>query len=147
MSVVAGVDIRRPRDAAERAAAVDLRIRVFCGEQGVTPDEEFDGRDDDAIHLVAVADGAVVGTCRLLFEGATGKFGRLAVEPRARRRGIGASLLAAAEREARAAGAGRIALNAQAHARSLYAAAGYAERGEPFQEAGIEHVRMERLLA
>ena len=32
-------------------------------------DDELDGRDGDALHLVAIDDGAVVGTCRLLTDG------------------------------------------------------------------------------
>ena len=141
------VALRRARDAAERSAAAELRIRVFCDEQGVTRAEEIDGRDDDAVHLVAIQHGAVVGTCRLLFEGTTCKLGRLVVAREARRRGIGGRLLALAEKEARTAGAGRIVLNAQTRARGVYCAAGYTERGARFMEAGIEHVRMERALA
>jgi predicted GNAT family N-acyltransferase len=141
------VALRRARDAAERSAATELRIRVFCDEQGVSREEEIDGRDDDAVHLVAIQRGAVIGTCRLLFEGTTCKLGRLVVAREARRRGIGGRLLALAEKEARAAGAGRIVLNAQTRARGVYRAAGYAERGARFREAGIEHVRMERALA
>jgi predicted GNAT family N-acyltransferase len=147
MSVVAGVDIRRARDETERAAAADLRIRVFCDEQGVPRSEEFDGRDGDATHLVAVEDGVVLGTCRLLGGGDTVRLGRLAVGRAARRRGIGAALLAVGEAEARAAGAERIVLNAQTRALGLYKAAGYETRGDRFIEAGIEHVRMERRLA
>ena len=141
------VALRRARDAAERSAAAELRIRVFCDEQGVSRQEEFDGLDEDAIHLVAIERGAVVGTCRLLFEGTTCKLGRLVVEREARRRGIGGRLLALAEGEARAAGAECIVLNAQTRARGVYRAAGYTERGGRFIEAGIEHVRMERPLA
>ncbi len=141
------VGLRRARDAAERSAAAELRIRVFCDEQGVSRQEEIDGRDDDAVHLVAIERGAVVGTCRLLFDGATCKLGRLVVEREARGRGIGGRLLALAEREARAAGSERIVLNAQTRARGLYRAAGYTEHGGRFMEARIEHVRMERPLA
>jgi predicted GNAT family N-acyltransferase len=141
------VGFRRARDAAERACAFELRIRVFCDEQGVTREEEIDGRDGDAVHLVAVERGVVIGTCRLLFDGATCKLGRLVVEREARRRGIGGRLLALGEEEARAAGAERIVLNAQTRARGLYRAAGYAETGGRFMQAGIEHVRMERPLA
>jgi predicted GNAT family N-acyltransferase len=141
------VALRRARDAAERSAAAELRIRVFCDEQGVSREEEIDGRDDDAVHLVAIQRGAVIGTCRLLFEGTTCKLGRLVVAREARRRGIGGRLLALAEKEARAAGAARIVLNAQTRARGVYRAAGYTERGARFMEAGIEHVRMERALA
>ena len=141
------VALRRARDAAERSAAAELRIRVFCDEQGVSREEEIDGRDDDAVHLVAIERGAVVGTCRLLFEGTTCQLGRLVVQREARRRGIGGRLLALAEKEARAAGSRRILLNAQTRARGVYRAAGYTERGGRFMEAGIEHVRMERALA
>jgi predicted GNAT family N-acyltransferase len=141
------VAVRRARDAAERSTAAELRIRVFCDEQGVSRQEEIDGRDQDAVHLVAIERGAVVGTCRLLFEGTTCKLGRLVVERTARGRGIGSRLLALGENEARAAGARRIVLNAQPRARGLYRAAGYMEHGGRFMEAGIEHVRMERPLA
>ena len=141
------VAIRRARDAPERSAATELRIRVFCDEQGVSRQEEIDGRDQDAVHLVAIDRGAVVGTCRLLFEGTTCKLGRLVVEREARGCGIGGRLLAFAENEARAAGAQRIVLNAQTRARGVYRSAGYAEHGGRFMEAGIEHVRMERALA
>ncbi|HEV7363708.1 MAG TPA: GNAT family N-acetyltransferase [Solirubrobacteraceae bacterium] len=141
------VVLRRARDAAECSAAAELRIRVFCDEQGVSRQEEIDGRDDDAVHLVAIERGAVVGTCRLLFEGTTCKLGRLVVEREARGRGIGGRLLALAEKEARAAAAKRIVLNAQTRARGVYRAAGYTERGHRFMQARIEHVRMERPLA
>jgi predicted GNAT family N-acyltransferase len=141
------VALRRARDAAERSAATELRIRVFCDEQGVSREDEIDGRDGDAVHLVALERGAVVGTCRLLFDGTTCKLGRLVVDRDARRRGIGGRLLALAEDEARAAGAERIVLNAQTRARGVYRGAGYTEAGDRFMQAGIEHIRMERPLA
>lgn len=141
------VELRRARDAAERSAAAELRIRVFCDEQGVSREEEIDGRDGGALHLVALEHGAVIGTCRLLFEGTTCKLGRLVVDRDARRRGIGGRLLELGEQEARTAGAQRIVLNAQTRARGVYRAAGYTEAGDTFMEAGIEHVRMERPLA
>ena len=100
------VDVRRPRDEEELAAALALREEVFCGEQGVTFEGDRDGRDDEALHLVAVDDGVVIGTCRMLIEpGGTAKFGRLCVRASARGAGVAAQLLAAAEEEARAAGA------------------------------------------
>ena len=141
------VALRRARDAAERSAATELRIRVFCDEQGVSREDEIDGRDSDAVHLVALERDEVVGTCRLLFDGTTCKLGRLVVDRDARRRGIGGRLLALAEDEARAAGAERIVLNAQTRARGVYRAAGYTEAGDTFMSAGIEHIRMERPLA
>jgi predicted GNAT family N-acyltransferase len=140
------VEIRRVRDAGELQAAVRLRREVFCVEQGVPEREELDGRDGEGIHLVAVQDGEVVGVCRLLMVGATGQFSRLAVRRDARRRGLASALLAAADREALAAGGRRMVLHAQTYARELYRAAGYRERGREFVEADIEHVAMEKVL-
>ena len=140
------VEIRRVAGPDELDALLDLRHRVFCVEQGVPKYEEIDGRDGDAIHLVAVRDGRVLGTCRLLFVDRTVQLSRLAVEPDARREGIATALLRAADREAAAARAKRIVLHAQTYARELYVADGYEERGRTFVEAGIEHVAMEKRL-
>jgi predicted GNAT family N-acyltransferase len=140
-------EVRRSAGAAELEALLDLRHRVFCVEQGVPKREEIDGRDGEALHLVAVADGRVLGTCRLLFAERTVQFSRLAVDPAARRMGLATRLLREAEREARAHGARRIVLHAQTYARELYVAAGYEEHGQRFVEAGIEHVAMEKRLA
>ena len=143
------VEVRRADGRAELDALLDLRHRVFCVEQGVPKREEIDGRDGDAVHLVAVRteDGRVLGTCRLLFVDRTVQLSRLAVEPASRREGIATRLLHEADREAAAARAKRIVLHAQTYAQQLYAADGYEPRGRTFVEAGIEHVAMEKRLA
>ena len=142
------IEVRRSRDADELAAALALREQVFCGEQGVTPEGERDGLDDEALHLVAVTrDGEVVGTCRVLLEGGAGRLGRLCVRRDHRGAGLGEALLAEAERAARGAGAERMDLHAQTAALGLYRRAGYAESGEPFMEEGIEHLTMRKRLA
>lgn len=143
----AAMDVRPARDAAELRQALGLRDRIFCGEQGVSAAAERDGRDGEALHLVAVDGGAVVGTCRLLFVRDAAFLGRLAVEGEHRRRGIGAALLRAAAQHASAAGASRINLHAQLDVRELYAGVGYVELGDPFVEEGIDHVTMEKALA
>jgi len=143
------VEIRRVAGPHEMDAALDLRHRVFCVEQGVPKREEIDGRDGEAVHLVAVRtdDGRVIGTCRLLFVDRTVQLSRLAVEPEARREGIATRLLAAADAEAEQAGARRIVLHAQTYAEGLYTNAGYEPRGRVFVEAAIEHIAMEKRLA
>jgi predicted GNAT family N-acyltransferase len=139
--------VRTARTDAELAAALELRERVFCSEQGVSPAADRDGRDPEATHIVALESGRVIGTCRLVFRGSTARLGRLAVEPEARGRGVAGAILAEASRVARDAAASRIALHAQTYAKRLYARDGYEESGEPFEEEGIEHVAMEKQLA
>jgi predicted GNAT family N-acyltransferase len=131
----------------EVAAALRLRERVFTGEQGVRTDADRDGRDGDATHIVAVEDGEVIGTCRLVFDGPTARLGRMAVRAELRGRGVGAALLEEAERCAREAGSARIGLHAQTPAMSLYARSGYVQRGARFIEEGIPHVSMDKSLA
>jgi predicted GNAT family N-acyltransferase len=139
-------EVRRLQDDEEMAAALALRHEVFCVEQGVPMHEELDGRDGEGVHLVAVSDGDLLATCRLLFVGPTVQFSRLAVRQSARRQGIASALLALADVETRAGGARRLVLHAQTYARALYEAAGYEPRGRIFMEAGIEHVAMEKQL-
>jgi predicted GNAT family N-acyltransferase len=139
--------VRAAEDAQEVTEALALRERVFCGEQGVDFGAERDGRDPEALHVVAFGEGALVGTCRVLLDGDVARLGRMAVEPGLRGHGIGAAVLDEAERQARAAGARSMRLHAQAAAESLYARAGYEPRGERFVEEGIEHVAMEKRLA
>lgn len=138
--------MRRACAERELSAALTLRHDVFCVEQGVPEHEELDGRDGDGVHLVAVEDDEVLGTCRLLMVGRTAQFSRLAVRASARRRGIATALLEQAELETRAAGGRRLVLHAQLYARALYEGIGYRARGSVFTEAGIEHIAMEKEL-
>jgi len=146
MTEVLAYEVRRVRGEAEMTAALALRYDVFCVEQGVPRREELDGRDGEGLHLVAVSNGDLLATCRLLFVGPTVQFSRLAVRRSARRHGIASALLELADAETRAGGAHRLVLHAQTYARALYEAAGYEPRGRIFMEAGIEHVAMEKRL-
>ena len=103
-----------------------------------------DGRDREAVHLVAIDEERVIGTCRLLFRGREARLGRLAVEPAARGQGVAAAILGEADRVSAATGADRISLHAQTYALDLYLDGGYRERGRRFMEEGIEHVAMEK---
>jgi len=141
------VDVRPARDRDEVDQALALREQVFCVEQGVPLAADQDGLDDVAVQVVAIEDGRVIGTCRVLVEGGIGRLGRMAVEAPARGRGLGAAILAAAEQSARDAGARLMRLHAQRYVEDLYAAAGYTPYGEPFDEEGIPHVGMEKPLA
>ncbi len=120
---------------------------MFVDEQGVDPAADRDGRDAEALHLVAVEEDRLVGTCRVIVAAGVGRLGRMAVEPELRGRGLGAAMLQAAEEGAAARGATRMRLHAQVSARSLYERAGYEPASGVFLEEGIEHVTMEKPLA
>ncbi|HWW91563.1 MAG TPA: GNAT family N-acetyltransferase [Solirubrobacteraceae bacterium] len=133
-----------PEDLRE---AVMVREEVFCREQGVPKEEELDGLDERALHLIALEpDGAVIGTLRLLLVEGEAKIGRVAVKRRWRRRGIASRMLQMALAGARERGCRRARLASQLQATRLYEEAGFTVESEAFEEAGIAHVWMGRPL-
>lgn len=129
-------------DVADGCAHV--RREVFVKEQGVPESIEMDGKDSEAVHVLASVSGQVVGTGRLL---ADGKIGRMAVLKTYRQSGIGGAMLALLLEEARERGLGKVYLNAQVGALRFYEDFGFAAVGDEFVEADIRHRRMELTLA
>lgn len=130
------------------ATCRQIRHEVFVVEQQVPEAEEWDDLDGQAIHLIARdAQGAAIGTARILFDGSTGKIGRVAVRKAGRGTGIGAALIRAALDElARMPGISRAKLGAQTHAIGFYEKLGFVAHGPEYQDGGIPHRDMTREL-
>jgi len=148
-----GYSIRWAGGPADISGAQALRFEVFCREQGVSSEEELDGRDDQALHVVVLeslqggVEGPVIATLRLLVCGEQAKVGRVAVHRSWRRRGIASRMLALALDRAQGLGCTRARLAAQLEAAALYEQAGFSAESEIFEEAGMPHVWMGRHLA
>jgi predicted GNAT family N-acyltransferase len=112
----------------------------------VPREEELDGLDDQALHVVALQPrtGQVIGTLRLLLDGGRAKIGRVAVEREWRGRAIASRMLTLALQRARERGCRDARLASQLEATGLYERAGFTVESEPFDEAGIAHVWMSR---
>jgi len=116
-------------------------------EQGVPLEDELDDHDrtdPDTVHALAYDDDRqAVGTGRFFpIDAARVQIGRMAVRADARGRGAGAALLTALMTEATRLGFSRAHLWAQTHARGFYLKEGFYDDGEPFMDAGIEHLPM-----
>lgn len=120
-----------------------LRLEVFVLGQGVPEDLERDELDAISDHALAEVDGTVVGTGRLLPDGT---IGRMAVAAASRGNGIGTAVLARLEERARERGLAVVELHAQLHACVFYERAGYVAFGDVYEEAGIDHRSMRKLL-
>ena len=133
----------------DRAACLAIRHSVFIIEQAVPPEIEIDGLDDDCTHLLARWERTPAGTLRIrwLPEEAKARIQRVAVLPDFRGRGIAGSLMdrALAAIQARS-DIATVSLGAQAHAIAFYQKRGFAPVGEPYMDAGIPHLDMERPL-
>jgi predicted GNAT family N-acyltransferase len=131
--------------AADFAAIRHVRFAVFVDEQGVPEDIELDDRDQRCTHVLAYDSDRAVGTGRIDVE-AGGKIGRVAVLVEARGRGVGTALMHRLHDLAVEAALRSVWCNAQISAVPFYVRLGYSVTSEPFDEAGIEHVRMQREL-
>jgi predicted GNAT family N-acyltransferase len=128
-------------------AAFAVRHQVFVVEQAVPPELERDEFDDVAVHLVALRGDEVVGTLRIVVSGGTAKIGRMAVLASERKGGIGTRLMERAAEVAQEMSVTDITLHAQLTAKEFYGKLGYCEEGDIFEEAGIAHVSMRKVIA
>ena len=132
---------------SELEGAINVRMRVFVVEQQIPVAEEIDDADATATHAIALYQGQIVGTGRLLYrDDGMVQIGRMAVDRQFRRQGIGGRILAFLEDEARAQGIGSCLLHAQEYVKAFYAGSGYVERGDLFLEADIPHIEMRKEL-
>ncbi len=132
--------------ATDHTEIYGIRFAVFVDEQSVPEDIEVDDRDPHCIHLLACDDGEAIGTGRIDLA-KSGKVGRVAVVASRRGQGVGTALMEYAHGVAKDNALDKVWCNAQVSALPFYESLGYRITGEPFYEANIEHVRMERSLA
>jgi predicted GNAT family N-acyltransferase len=127
-----------------RAEARPIRLTVFVEEQRVPVEIEWDEHDETSVHALAyAAEGKAVATGRLLPDG---HIGRMAVLKEWRGQGVGGAILERLIAAALARGDRELELFAQTHARDFYRRYGFVESGEIFEEAGIPHQAMRRML-
>lgn len=144
---MADLAIGEAHDASARAAAFAIRRAVFIDEQQISEALEFDGLDEDAVHLVARLDGQTLGALRLRFlDDGHAKIERVAVLEQARGSRIGQRMVDAALRLASDHRAREALLHAQVSVCRFYERLGFMSVGETFVEDGILHIAMRRPL-
>ena len=134
------------QELGERATLV--RQAVFVEEQGIAPDIEIDGQDATALHaLVTNRLDQPVATGRLVtLSPGVSRIGRMAVHRALRGGRLGRQMLDALVHAAAKRGDHQVVLHAQASAQPFYERAGFEVSGPRYEEAGLPHVPMQRLL-
>jgi YbgC/YbaW family acyl-CoA thioester hydrolase len=129
-------------------AAERLRLEVFVREQGIPREIEIDEFDPICRHVVAFNRlNQPIATGRLVSEApGVGRIGRMAVARELRGSRVGRQVLDSLVQAARDRGDGEVVLHAQRHAQSFYLRAGFVPEGEIYDEAGIDHITMRRVL-
>jgi predicted GNAT family N-acyltransferase len=121
-----------------------IRNVVFIHEQQVPIDDEWDDKDETAIHfLVTNTQGNAIGCARLLIEGNLLHIGRVAILGEYREHGIGRQLMQfvlvlCAQQYPDF----KIYLHAQTSRIAFYEHLGFIAQGDVFMDAGIPHIEM-----
>lgn len=139
-----------PGDDPLMLQVVDLCYETLHRPFGVTRNDDWGNDDPGSSHLVALADGRVVGYGRLLLEGDWGHIRQVAVREEWRGMGVGSWIVHALVELAREKGLPHVYLNARLTAVSLYERRGFTVVSpEPFPmpRTFLPHVRMEMELA
>lgn len=147
------MEIIRVSRQDELDRCLQIRMEVFVQEQRVPADlevDEYDASPDSCRHLLVAVDqrSAATGRWRLYdAEGWKAKLQRIAVRADLRGLGLGRTVVAELERWAREHGCREAVLDAQCQAEAFYRGLGYTTVSpEPFDDAGIPHVRMVKPL-
>lgn len=115
----------------------EIREQVFIREQQVPLALEWDGLDENAVHVLALDQYAsAIGCARILPHGV---IGRMAVLRDWRNKGVGKAILETAIAYCREQGWHDISLSAQTHAIPFYERAGFVICSEIYLDAGIPH--------
>ncbi len=121
---------------------LEIRREVFIEEQGWSEDDERDGCDEGALHLIIYSDEIPAATGRIWHDGRAFRIGRLAVRKRFRGQMLGDLALRLLIYKAFNSGAERLNVHAQTHVVPLYKKFGFHESGVEFMEAGRPHITM-----
>jgi predicted GNAT family N-acyltransferase len=129
------------------AGAFQVRREVFVAEQAIDQKEEFDGLDDQALHMVVVDGLDTIATARVRFlSNSRAKLERMAVLKPYRRHGVGTQIINHLIEHLRQRQIKEIVLHAQCTVVPFYEASGFLAVGSTFREAGIEHIKMKKRL-
>lgn len=126
-----------------------IRKKVFVEEQQVPPELEIDEFENISEHFVAYNEQHIpvgAGRLRPLSNTEAAKVERICVAKHERGNTLGAQIMHVLENVALEKGIQTLLLHAQEHAEDFYQRLGYQTISEPFDEAGIIHVKMKKEL-
>ena len=117
----------------------NIREKVFIQEQKVTPQLEWDGMDEKAIHFLVFNDKAAIGCARAIVIKDHMQLGRMAVLKEYRGQGIGSALLEKAMTIAKLNQLSAIYISAQCLAIDFYKKFGFEVKSDIYLDAEIPH--------
>lgn len=138
------IEVRKVNDADALEKVFAIRRTVFVDEQNCPPELEWEF-EEESTHFLGLVNGFPAGASRWRKTPKGYKLERFAVLKEFRGIGLGQALVAAVLNDIPA-DAKYVYLHAQIAAMPLYAKFGFEKAGEQFEEAGIQHFKMDMEL-
>ena len=117
----------------------NIREKVFIQEQKVTPELEWDGMDEMALHFLVFKDEEAIGCARAIVIKSQMQLGRMAVLKEYRGQGIGSTLIEKVIVTAKLKQLSSIHISAQCNAINFYVKFGFEVMGDTYLDAEILH--------
>jgi predicted GNAT family N-acyltransferase len=117
----------------------NIREQVFIQEQKVTPELEWDGMDEKAMHFLVFKDEEAIGCARAIVLKNYMQLGRMAVLKKYRGIGVGSALLEKAIVTAKLNQLSSIHISAQCKALDFYVKFGFEVMSDIYLDAEILH--------
>ena len=136
--------VNKIKDQSDKTKPFEIRNLVFCEEQNVSKEIEFDGLDQFCNHYLAKINDLPIGTARVR-EQKKGifKIERMAVLKRYRKKGVGKAIIKKILKHyLHHTNVKKLILNSQIEAKDFYKKFGFVEVGKEFVEANIKHQKM-----
>ncbi len=137
------IEVNKVSDPKTLETVFAIRREVFVGEQNCPPELEWE-HEEESTHFLAKVDGVPAGASRWRKTENGYKLERFAVLKPFRGLGVAQKLVQTVLDDLPA-DADYIYLNAQLLAIGLYEKFGFVKTGPQFEEAGIQHFKMEKL--
>ena len=122
---------------------VYIRHCVFTIEQKIDSNEDLDGEDEKAIHILTKVNNHFVGTARMMSDG---HIGRLAVLKNYRQKNIGSNIISNLINEAKHRKLKQVYLGSQCSAIKFYQQLEFEKYDDVFLDAGINHIMMKKVF-
>jgi predicted GNAT family N-acyltransferase len=124
--------------------AFAVRAMVFCEGQSIAYSIEHDEHEASSVQILGEVQGEPVAAGRIRFLDGMAKLERIAVRARYRGNGFGHQLTDFMVAVAVERGFDTCKVHAQSYLQEFYSQHGFRAQGQPFDEAGIEHIAMVR---
>ncbi|HTD41909.1 MAG TPA: GNAT family N-acetyltransferase [Mucilaginibacter sp.] len=136
------IEVKKVTDPTELEKVFAIRREVFVGEQKCPPELEWE-HEEESNHFLAMVDNEPAGASRWRKTDKGYKLERFAVLKKFRGHGLGQALVQAVLDDLPK-DANYVYMHAQIQAVTLYERFGFVKTGPQFEEAGIQHFKMEK---